>query len=105
MQRRSFLKLASAVAAPWPSSADQNGNGRTLTIDEQILVPDDGLLLGNGDLSASVYQKSNQIVWRLGKGDVWDRRLDFSEDPKPAHSDEIAHGIQVEGWKCAPYVG
>ena len=39
------------------------------------------------------------------QGDVWDRRLDLSDDPKPAHIDEIAHGIKVEGWKCGPYGG
>jgi hypothetical protein len=53
----------------------------------------------------SVYQDADRIVWRFGKGDVWDRRLDLSDDPKPAHISEIAHGIQVEDWKCPPYGG
>ena len=70
-----------------------------------MLHSDEGLLLGNGDLSVSVYQDADRIIWRFGKGDVWDRRLDLSEDPKPAHISEIAHGIKVEGWKCPPYGG
>ena len=76
-----------------------------LQLHERTLCPEDGLLLGNGDLSVSVYQTADRIVWRLGKGDVWDRRLDLSDDPKPPHIDEIAHGIKVEGWKCGPYGG
>jgi hypothetical protein len=77
----------------------------TTTIKERILTPADGLLLGNGDLSVSIYQTFDAIVWRFGKGDVWDRRLDLSRDPKPAHIDEIARGIRDEGWKCGPYGG
>ena len=75
----------------------------TLELHERLLCPDDGLLLGNGDLSVSVYQDADRLVWRFGKGDVWDRRLDLSDDPQPAHISEIAHGLKVEGWKCPPY--
>lgn len=78
MQRRSFLKLASAVAAPWPSGGDQNGDDRILTVDEQILVPNDGLLLGNGDLSAGVNEKptSEPQMQRLRRGE-YRPELDF----------------------------
>jgi hypothetical protein len=72
---------------------------------ERILLPEDGLLLGNGDLSVSIYQKAHSLVFRFGKGDVWDRRFDPSRDPHPPHIDEIAHGIRDEGWKCGPYGG
>ena len=74
-----------------------------MELNERVLLPEDGLLLGNGDLSVSVYQTADRLVWRFGKNDVWDRRLDLRDDPKPAHIDEIAHGIKVEGWKCGPY--
>ena len=76
-----------------------------ITVPERLLTPEDGLLLGNGDLSVSVYQAADRILWRFGKNDVWDRRLDFSDDPAPADINEIAHGIEVEGWKCPPYGG
>ncbi len=95
----------------WPcveSGAAGQGEQRirhVIELEQRILCADDGLLLGNGDLSVSVYQSADRIIWRFGKGDVWDRRLDLSDDPKPPHIDEIAHGIKVEGWKCPPYSG
>ena len=83
----------------------RNDNPHVTQLFGRVLEAEDGLLLGNGDLSVSIYQRQDEIVWRFGKGDVWDRRLDLSIDPKPAHIDEIAHGLAVEGWKCGPYGG
>lgn len=37
-----------------------------------VHVPEEGLLLGNGDLSVSIYQAADRIIWRFGKSDVWD---------------------------------
>ncbi|MCX6922028.1 MAG: hypothetical protein NT154_02235 [Verrucomicrobia bacterium] len=85
--------------------ADLPFRAHVIELRERVLHPDEGLLLGNGDLSVSVYQDADRIIWRFGKGDVWDRRLDLSADPKPAHISEIAHGIKEEGWKCPPYGG
>ncbi len=76
-----------------------------IVINRLLLVPQDGLILGNGDLSVSVYQAADEIRFRFGKGDVWDRRHDCSQDPKPAHIDEVRRGIEVEGWECGPYGG
>ena len=76
-----------------------------IRIDGPVLIPEDGIILGNGDLSVSVYQTTDRIVWKFGKSDVWDRRLDLSDDPRPAHISEIAKGIREEGWKCGPYGG
>lgn len=90
-------QTARAAGLPFVSHA--------MELRERVLHPEDGLLLGNGDLSVSVYQDADRILWRFGKGDVWDRRLDLSADPKPAHISEVAHGIKVEGWKCPPYGG
>lgn len=77
----------------------------TISVSGSTLVPEDGLLLGNGDLSVSVYQTPDRVIFRFGKGDVWDRRLDLSGDPRPAHIDEVTRGIRDEGWKCGPYGG
>ena len=76
-----------------------------IQIEERVLLAEDGLLLGNGDFSVSLYQQADSLVFRFGKGDVWDRRFDASEDPRPPHIDEIVRGIRDEGWKCGPYGG
>ncbi len=110
---RHFLRLAAfawcavLLLAVLPARGEPAAGDRphVIHLDRRLLCPEDGLLLGNGDLSVSVYQTADRIVWRFGKGDVWDRRLDLSDDPRPAHIDEIAHGIKVEGWKCGPYGG
>ena len=85
------------------SKDSSKGDGHVIELNGPIVSAEDGLLLGNGDLSASIYQNADQIIWRLGKGDVWDRRIDRSDDSKPAHIDEVANGIEVEGWKCEAY--
>jgi hypothetical protein len=100
LQLTAFLGLAL-----WPLSVVAAEPPHVLEINQRVLVPEEGLLLGNGDLSVSAYQTADSLVWRLGKGDVWDRRLDLSDDPQPARIEEIAHGIAVEGWKCGPYGG
>jgi len=76
-----------------------------LVIEGPVMAADDGLLLGNGDLSCSVYQTADHLVFRLGKGDVWDRRMDFTDVPKPAHIQEFIDGELKEGWKSNPFDG
>lgn len=76
-----------------------------LAIDGQVLLAENGLLLGNGDMSCSFYQAPNCLIWRFGKSDVWDRRIDYELNPKPAHIKEMEHGIRDEGWCCGPYGG
>ena len=100
-----LIAIAFALCLPRGLGAEA-GKGtamHVIELHEKVLCPDDGLLLGNGDLSVSVYQTADRIIWRFGKNDVWDRRLDLSDDPKPAHISEIARGIRDEGWKCGPY--
>jgi hypothetical protein len=93
------------LAARLAPAADLPFVTHSIELHRPLLHSDEGLLLGNGDLSVSVCQDADRIIWRFGKGDVWDRRLDFSSDPKPADISEIAHGIKDEGWKCPPYGG
>lgn len=65
-----------------------------ITIKGAVSLPEEGLLLGNGDLSASVWQKPGAIVFSLGKGDFWDRRIDLSKNPKPAHIGELRSAVE-----------
>ena len=41
-----------------------------LTMDCPVSEPDEGFVLGNGDLSVCTYQTSDTLVFRFGKGDV-----------------------------------
>ena len=54
-----------------------------IEIDRPAQSPGEGLLIGNGDLSVSVFQTAADVVFRLGKNDVWDRRIDYSKQFKP----------------------
>jgi hypothetical protein len=97
--------IAVVACLAWASCnvSAANADRHVIAVDRPILAVEDGLLLGNGDLSASVYQSADRIIWRFGKGDVWDRRHDTSDDPKPLDIDELAHGMAVEGWKADFY--
>ncbi len=75
----------------------------TIEINHLVLEAQEGLLLGNGDLSVSVFQRAGELVWRFGKNDVWDRRFDMSDSPEPAHIDEVARGLLEQGWKGGGY--
>ena len=103
--RRFLLPLEVLIMAALAavSHAADPPKPHVLTVTQPILEAEDGLLLGNGDLSVSVYQSRDRLLFRFGKGDVWDRRIDYSDDPKPPTIKEIAHGIADEGWKCPPY--
>ncbi len=75
----------------------------TIEVNQLVLEAEEGLLLGNGDLSVSVFQRSGELVFRFGKNDVWDRRFDNSDSPEPAHIEEIAKGLREQGWKGGGY--
>lgn len=40
-----------------------------------------GLILGNGDLNAILWQRGGDLCLRVTKNDIWDARIDTSEDP------------------------
>ena len=73
--------------------------------DGYIGYPEQGMIIGNGDFCVSVYQNGDELIMRMGKGDIWDRRLDLSVNPEPTHIQELAHGLEIEGWTCPPYGG
>ena len=79
--------------------------GHVRVIDGPVMAAEEGLLLGNGDLSVSAYQNADGIVFRFGKGDVWDRRLMTNDCMRPATIAEFRNGILNEGWQCYPFDG
>lgn len=72
--------------------------GHEVIITGPVSYPAEGLLLGNGDLSVSAYQAGDDLVFRLGKGDVWDRRIYDGPKPVPSNIEEFRYGVLNEGW-------
>ncbi len=75
--------------------------GHVRVIEGPSLAPEEGLLLGNGDLSVSTYQDADAVVFRFGKGDVWDRRVFTNEYVRPASVKEYRDGVLKEGWQAS----
>ena len=74
-------------------------------IRETLSYPEQGVILGNGDFCVSVYQDKEEVIFRFGKGDIWDRRLEYERNPEPAHVEEIVRGLTKERWVCGAYDG
>ncbi|NQV34225.1 MAG: hypothetical protein HQ515_16140 [Phycisphaeraceae bacterium] len=60
----------------------------------------DGLILGNGDLYAIVWEKDNGLFMRITKNDIWDARVDTSKDGELPRVNVVNH--RVSGSKGAP---
>ena len=60
----------------------------------------DGLILGNGDLYGLVWEKDNGLFIRVTKNDIWDARVDTSEDGELPRVDIVNN--KVSGPKGAP---
>ena len=76
-----------------------------LTIRQPVPLPEDGLLLGNGDFSVSCFQQPGAILFQLGKNDFWDERMDYSDNPRPAHIDELRQATEEANWHCDGITG
>jgi hypothetical protein len=96
----SILTCVTALLLLVPLAQAAPTNSHIVETNQRLLTPDEGLLLGNGDLSASVYQTADRVIWRLGKSDVWDRRWDKSDDPKPIEIEEMRRGVDQEKWNA-----
>ncbi|MCX6985359.1 MAG: hypothetical protein NT118_11520 [Lentisphaerae bacterium] len=71
-----------------------------ISIKHPVLIPEDGLLLGNGDVSVSIFQRHSQIIFRFGKGDVWDTRIRLDQNPQPAHISELREALESQEITC-----
>ena len=67
---------APAADIPYPDAlADAN-----VTVTSLANGNADGLLLGNGDLYGLVWERGGELIMRVTKNDIWDARLDTSQD-------------------------
>ena len=68
---------AAAPAIPFPKALD----AAAIEADTLESILDDALLIGNGDVNALLHTDGGNLVLRLTKNDVWDARIDTSNDP------------------------
>jgi len=61
-------------------------------------APFEGLLLGNGDLGASVWAEGETLIFSLGKNDVWDRRLNTRHDRPVVTFEELLAQVGKGDW-------
>ena len=85
------------VAPPFPDALA----GAAIRIDKlgnkpAVTMSTEGVVVGNGDINAIVYTSDNDIVLRVSKNDVWDGRLDTSEDPALPRVDPATHRLHRE---------
>ena len=66
-----------AGEVPFPGALEQ----ANISQDRLDSVLEHSLILGNGDINGLLYSESGNLVLRLSKNDVWDARLDTSNDP------------------------
>jgi hypothetical protein len=55
-----------------------------------------GPVVGNGQMNAIVYVAGKDLMLRVSKNDVWDGRIDTSEDPELPKVDPATHALHRE---------
>lgn len=79
--------MASAASPiPYPDALDSAAVRETRVAD----LNREGLIVGNGDLNALLWERSGTLCLRVAKNDVWDARIDTSGDP-PMLSVDVAN--------------
>jgi hypothetical protein len=68
---------AAAAEIPYPVALD----AAAVTQDRLDHIHHRALVLGNGDLQALLWEDRGSICLRVSKNDLWDARVDTSEDP------------------------
>jgi len=72
---------------PFPSALD----AAAVVEDRLDDIYRNALVLGNGDLNALLYAQGGALHMRITKNDVWDARVDTSQDPPMAVFDVAKH--------------
>ncbi len=98
------LPAATAGTIPFPAALDAAAvqQGRLDEIHRRALP------LGNGDLNALLYDRDGVLCLRLTKNDIWDARIDTSQDPPLLRMDVrnrswTGGADRVSSWSDHPY--
>ncbi len=82
------LTVRAAAAIPFPDALA----AADVTITNAVKISD-GLVVGNGEMNAIVYAAGKDLMLRVSKNDVWDGRIDTSEDPALPVVDPATHKL------------
>lgn len=94
----SFTLSCSEDKNPIPFQSSLKDAGVTLTSMKD--GQHESLIIGNGDLYGIVWEKDSTLYLRITKNDIWDARVDVSEDGELPHVD-ISRNL-VTGSKGSP---
>ena len=84
---------AAEPAVPFPVALDS----AAVTVKGLQHSGSESLFIGNGDLMGLVYKDATGVVIRVCKTDVWDARIDTSEDPELPKIDPATHAFSGRG--------
>lgn len=73
-----LLTVSVRAAIPYPEALDAAAICETSLSD----LSREALLIGNGDLNGLVYERNGALCLRISKNDIWDARVDTSQDPQ-----------------------
>lgn len=100
------LLLAEAALAdiPYPAALE----AATITEDRLDDIDRRALVLGNGDLNALLWDRNGALCLRISKNDLWDARIDTSQDPPLLEMDVsnrswTGGSDRVASWSDHPY--
>ena len=82
--------IAAEARVSYPAALDTAG----ITQDRLSDINREALVLGNGDLSGLLWERNGVLCLRVTKNDVWDARVDTSQDPPMLQVD-----IPSQKWK------
>ena len=73
-----LLPMAVGADIPYPAALEAADIHETSLSD----LSREALLVGNGDLNGLLYERNGSLCLRISKNDIWDARVDTSQDPQ-----------------------
>ncbi len=89
----SLILCMGQFALAFQSDPEQHG----IKIPGLITNPVDGLVIGNGDLGATVNVFSHEFRLTIGKNDVWDARLPYTSEEIAIKHDDLIRYVEKNG--------
>jgi len=86
-----LIAVTPVLAIPFPDAL----TAADVMITNAVKISE-GLVVGNGEMNAIIYVAGKDLMLRVSKNDVWDGRIDTSEDPALPKVDPASHKLYQE---------